>query len=69
MATGIDPGGHHFVVLYVSINKKRFFVSEVVTYKKSPRSEYRGLSYSIDSDLCGDSILIILEHKHEKFNT
>jgi len=44
------------------------FFSEVVIYKKSPRSEDRGLAYSIDSDLCGDSILIILEHKHEKFN-
>ena len=54
--------------LPVSINKKPFFFSEVVTYKKSPRSEDRGLAYSIDSDLCGDSILIILEHKHEKFN-
>ena len=27
---GIDPGGHNFVVLNVSINKKRFFVSQVV---------------------------------------
>ena len=34
MATGIDPGGHHFVVLYVSINKKSVFFSEVVAYKK-----------------------------------
>ena len=32
---GIDPGGHHFVVLNVSINKKRFFVSQVVTYQTS----------------------------------
>jgi len=30
---GIDPGGHHFVVLNVSINKKPFFFSEVVTYE------------------------------------
>jgi hypothetical protein len=29
---GIAPGGHHFVVLNVSINKKPIFVSEVVTY-------------------------------------
>jgi len=36
MATGIDPGGHHFVVLYVSINKKSVFFSEVVTNKKRP---------------------------------
>jgi len=31
---GIDPGGHHFVVLNVFINKKRFFVSAVVIYEK-----------------------------------
>ena len=29
----IDPGGHHFVVLNVSINKKPVFVSEVVIYE------------------------------------
>jgi len=33
MATRVDPDGHHFVVLYVSINKKAFFVSEVATNK------------------------------------
>ncbi len=55
--------------LNISINNKPFFFSEVVTYKKSPRSEDRGLSYSIDNNLCGDSVLIFLEHKHEKFNT
>jgi len=32
----VDPGGHHFVVLNVSINKKLFFVSYVVTNKKAP---------------------------------
>ena len=30
---GIDPGGHHFVVLNVSINKKPDFVPEVVIFK------------------------------------
>jgi hypothetical protein len=30
---GSDPGGHHFVVLNVSINKKPLFFSEVVTKK------------------------------------
>ena len=29
---GIDPGGHHFVVLNVSINNTPVFFSEVVTY-------------------------------------
>ena len=29
---GIDPGGHHFVVLNVSINNTPVFVSEVVIY-------------------------------------
>jgi hypothetical protein len=38
-------------------------------YRKSPRTDNRGLSYLIDSDLYADSILIFLEHKHEKFNT
>jgi hypothetical protein len=33
MATGIDPGGHHFVVLNVSINNTTFFVIEVEIYK------------------------------------
>jgi hypothetical protein len=28
-----DPGGHSFVFLNVSINKKLFFFSEVVVYK------------------------------------
>ena len=32
---GIDPGGHHFVVLNVSINKKPVSFSEVVTFSKS----------------------------------
>jgi len=32
-ALGIGPGGHHFIILNVSINKKRFFVSYVVTYE------------------------------------
>jgi hypothetical protein len=27
------PGGHHFVVLNVSINKKPFFLSQVVAYE------------------------------------
>jgi hypothetical protein len=34
MATQSYPGGHNFVVLNVSINKKQFFASQVVTYKK-----------------------------------
>ena len=42
MATGIDPGGHHFVVLYVSINKKSVFFSEVVISKKTPDSKNEG---------------------------
>jgi hypothetical protein len=66
---GSNPGGHSFVFLNASINNKPIFFSEVVSYKKSPRSEDRGLSYSIDNNLCGDSVLIFLEHKHEKFNT
>ena len=66
---GSNSGDHCFSFLNTSINNKPVFFSEVVTYEKSPRSEDRGLSYSIDSDLCGDLILIILEHKHEKFNT
>jgi hypothetical protein len=33
MATQADPGGHHFVVLNVAINKKPIFFSEVVIYK------------------------------------
>jgi hypothetical protein len=32
---GTDPGGHHFVVLNVSINKKLIFVSQVVHFKNS----------------------------------
>jgi hypothetical protein len=30
---GIDPGGHHFVVLNVSINSTPIFFSPVVIYK------------------------------------
>jgi len=30
---GVDPDGHYFVVLYISINKKSIFVSAVVTYR------------------------------------
>jgi len=33
MATREDPGGHHFVVLNVSINNTPVFVSEIVTYE------------------------------------
>jgi hypothetical protein len=33
---GDDPSGHCFVFLNVSINKKPFFFSEVVTYRKTP---------------------------------
>ena len=41
MATGFDPGGHHFVVLSVSINNTAIFVSAVVTYDNhSPFWEY-----------------------------
>ncbi len=32
----VGPGGHHFVVLNVSINNTHVFVSAVVTYKTSP---------------------------------
>ena len=31
---GIDPGGHHLVVLNVSINKKPISPSEVAVYEK-----------------------------------
>jgi len=31
---GIDPGGHHFVFLNVSINNKPFFVSAVVVNRE-----------------------------------
>jgi hypothetical protein len=31
---GSNPGGHSFVFLNVSINKKPIFFSEVVNYKK-----------------------------------
>ena len=31
---GVDPGGHHFVVLNVSINKKLILFSEVVIFRK-----------------------------------
>jgi hypothetical protein len=30
---GIDPGGHHFAFLNVSINSKPIFILEVVLYK------------------------------------
>jgi hypothetical protein len=33
----VDPGGHSFVFLNISINKKPIFFSEVVTYKKLRR--------------------------------
>ena len=29
---GIDPGGHHFVVLHVSINNRAIFLSRLVTF-------------------------------------
>jgi hypothetical protein len=32
---GIDPGGHHFIVLNVSINKKPVFLSYVVHSSKT----------------------------------
>jgi len=31
---GVDPGGHHFAVLNVSINNKPIFFSEVVICNK-----------------------------------
>jgi hypothetical protein len=34
MATLKDPGGHHFVVLKASINKKPVIVSEIVSFDK-----------------------------------
>ena len=38
---GIDPGGHPFVFLNISINKKLVFVSQVVTNKNgNPRTIY-----------------------------
>lgn len=37
---GIDPGGHHFVVLNISINKKPFFFSEVVIFEKKHISRF-----------------------------
>ena len=30
---GVDPGGHHLLLLNVSINKKPVFLSYVVTFK------------------------------------
>ena len=47
---GIDPGGHNFVVLNVSINKKPFFVSEVVTFENAkikPQSQLTMVWYLI----------------------
>ena len=38
---GIDPGGHHFVVLNVSINKKPVFVSQIVTFKNNTSTQRR----------------------------
>jgi hypothetical protein len=32
---GSNPGGHSFVFLNISINKKPFYLSQVVTYEKS----------------------------------
>jgi hypothetical protein len=34
----LNPGGHSFVFLNVSINKKPVFFSEVVTFKKGEES-------------------------------
>ena len=39
---GTDPGGHHFVVLNVSINNKPFFFSAVVIYRKAPDPKIEG---------------------------
>ena len=51
----VDPGGHHFVVLDTSINKKPFFFSQVVIYKKiaqaasAPASGQGALSFVLRS--------------------
>jgi len=39
---GSNPGGHSFNFLNVSIDKKPFFFSEVVTYKKPLREPPTG---------------------------
>jgi hypothetical protein len=36
---GLNPGGHNFVFLNVSIKKKPFFVSQVVTFKNPQRDQ------------------------------
>ena len=47
---GVDPGGHHFVILDCSINNTPVFVSAVVIYKNiaqldsAPASEADGRS-------------------------
>jgi len=41
------PGGHNFVFLNVSINKKPFFLSEVVTFKKAPNQRIKGFDVSM----------------------
>jgi hypothetical protein len=47
---GTNPGGHHFVFLNVSINKKPFFFSEVVTFKVAQFGGNRG-SFDLNSYL------------------
>jgi hypothetical protein len=39
----IDPGGHSFVFLNISINNKPVFFSEVVTYKKEAAPDWHSL--------------------------
>jgi hypothetical protein len=49
---GSNPGGHCFVFLNVSINKKPFFVSEVVTYETERKMCFElKKSSSLASDL------------------
>jgi hypothetical protein len=42
---GSNLSGHSFVFLNVNINNMPVFFSEVVTYKKSPRSEDKPFTF------------------------
>jgi len=47
----VDPGGHSFVILNVSINNTPVFVSAVVNYKKIADTKIEGEDGLIDSHL------------------
>ena len=76
---GFDPGGHHFLLLNVSINKTAVFVSEVVTYKNisrlgvstfnlftrtTPNSD-RSLLLRVSTNFI---VVILLQHHEISFN-